>query len=189
MISLLDLWLPILLSAIGVFLASSVLHMLLKFWHIKDYNRFPNEDEVRAAVRQGSPKPGIYSLPFCSMEDFGKPETKQKFDEGPVGIMMMQPNGMQSLGKMLGLWFGFAILVSVFAAYLAVNSLAAGADAMQVFRIVGTAAFMAYGFSAIPYGIWWGQPWNTVFKDIVDGLIYASISGSLFAWLWPGIPG
>ena len=68
MISLAHLWLPILLSGIGVFVVSSIIHLFLKFWHAPDYHGFSNENEVRDAVRKGNPSPGMYMLPFCKME-------------------------------------------------------------------------------------------------------------------------
>lgn len=183
--SLLQLWLPIVLSAVGVFVASSILHMVLKFWHLPDYKAFSNEDEVAATLRKSVSGPGIYMLPFCSPENAKLPETKRKFDEGPVAIAFVRGNGMVSMGKTLAQWFVFCLVVSLFVAYVAGATLAAGADATQVFRIAGTVAFVAYAFGVIPYGIWWGQPWKSIFKDVIDGLIYGLITGATFAWLWP----
>lgn len=189
MVSLFDLWLPILLSAVGVFIASSILHMVLKFWHIPDYKGFPNEVEVAAAIRKGGAAPGIYMLPYCSMENANTPETKQKFAEGPVGIAFLREKGAVNMGITLAQWFVFTLIVSLFAAYIAAATMAGDTAEMQVFRVVGTVAFMAYAFGAIPYGIWWGQPWGALFKDVVDGLIYGAITGALFAWLWPSAVG
>ena len=59
MVSLMQLWLPILLSAVAVFIVSSIVHMVLK-WHASDYHGFSNEDEILAAIRKGNPSPGIY---------------------------------------------------------------------------------------------------------------------------------
>ena len=52
MVTLAQLWLPILLSSVFVFFASSILHMVLKFWHMPDYSGFSNEDEVAEKVRE-----------------------------------------------------------------------------------------------------------------------------------------
>lgn len=186
MISLAQLWLPILLSTVVVFFASSVLHMALKFWHIPDYKGFSNEDEVRAAIRNGRPTtPGIYSLPLCNMETMNTPEMKRKFDEGPVGLMFLRPAGKMNMAAPMVQWFVFCLVVSLFAAYIAAVTLAASTDGMQVFRVVATVTFMAYSFGAIPDGIWLGQPWKSVFKHVVDGLVYALVTGALFGWLWP----
>jgi len=185
MISLAHLWLPILLSAVGVFIVSSILHMVLKFWHMPDYHGFSNENEVAAAMRKGNPTPGMYMLPFCKMEDMKKPEAQEKFKQGPVGFMILRPNGMYNMGKSLGLWFVFCLVVSYFCAYLAASTLAMGTAGLQVFRVVGTVGFMAYAFGSLPMGIWYGQPWKAVVKDVIDGLIYGLVTASVFTWLWP----
>ncbi|MDE2497505.1 MAG: hypothetical protein KGK35_06705, partial [Xanthomonadaceae bacterium] len=67
--TLASLWLPIVLSAVFVFIASALINMLLKFWHAPDYRRFSNEDEIRDAIRNGKPEaPGQYALPWCTPE-------------------------------------------------------------------------------------------------------------------------
>lgn len=128
-------------------------------------------------------------LPYCSPENANTPETKRKFAEGPVGVMFLRANGMVNMGVTLSQWFVFTVIVSLFAAYVAANTLSVGADNMQVLRVVATVAFMAYAFGAVPYAIWWGQPWKALFKDVIDGLIYGLITGALFAWLWPAATG
>lgn len=185
MATLPQLWLPILLSAVGIFFASSILHMALKFWHMPDYRKLSNEEEVGAAIRQSAAGPGMYMLPYCDMEEMKKEGTMEKFERGPVGMLILRSNGAPSIGTSLGQWFGFCLAVSLFAGYLGAATLAAGSDASQVFRVTATAAFLAFGFGALPSGIWWGQPWTSVAKHVVDGAIYAVITGALFAWLWP----
>jgi hypothetical protein len=186
MISFAQLWVPILLSAIGVFIASSIVHMLLKFWHMPDYRGFANEDEVRAAIRNGKPEPGMYVVPHCSMEAMKQPEVKEKFRTGPVGFMILRPSGVPALGKSLVLWFVFCLVVSCFCALVSLG-MPADAGWHRVFHTIGLAAFMAYALSALPMGIWWGQPWKAVAKDAVDGLIYALVTAGVFVWLWPQV--
>ncbi|HET7588007.1 MAG TPA: hypothetical protein VFL45_08015 [Gammaproteobacteria bacterium] len=185
MASIAQLWLPTLLSAVAVFIASSILHMALKFWHTSDYKGLANEDEVGAALRKGGAKAGMYAIPYCRMEDMKKLETKVKFKDGPVGLLILRRPGPMKMGPSLIQWFVFCLIVSVFCAYLAASTLPVATPLIQVFRVVGTIAFMAYAFAAIPMGIWWGQPWKIVIKDVIDGLIYGLVTGALFAWLWP----
>src|SRR5258708_1008766 len=59
MVSLTQLWLPIVLSAVFVFIASSVIHMVLQ-WHKPFYKGFANEADVRAALGKSMSAPGIY---------------------------------------------------------------------------------------------------------------------------------
>ncbi|MGB9430364.1 MAG: hypothetical protein WCC11_10925 [Gammaproteobacteria bacterium] len=168
-----------------MFIASSILHMVFKFWHMPDYHGFPNEDEVRAAIRKGNPAPGMYMLPFAPMEDMKKPETCEKFKQGPVGFMILRPSGMFSMGKNLVQWFIFCLIVSYFCAYVAASTMAAGTAGLQIFRVIGTVGFIAYAFGSLPMGIWYGQPWKAVTKDVIDGLIYGLVTGAIFAALWP----
>ena len=105
MISLAHLWLPILLSGIGVFVVSFIVHVVLKFWHMPDYYGFSNESEVAAAMRKCNPAPGMYMLPYCKMEDMKKPEAQEKFKQGPVAFMILRSAGTPGMGKNLVMWF------------------------------------------------------------------------------------
>ncbi len=185
MVSLAHLWLPILVSAVGVFVASSIVHMVLKFWHTPDYRGLSNEDEVGAVIRDGNPAPGMYMLPHCRMEDMKKPEVREKFERGPVSFMILRPNGVPNMGKSLVQWFVFSLIVSLFAGYIAGISLGPDASGIHVLRTVWTVAFMSYGLAALPLGIWWGQPWRSVAKGVIDGAIYSLVAAVIFVWLWP----
>jgi hypothetical protein len=184
-VSLVQLWLPILLSAVCVFVASSLIHMVVK-WHASEYRPLPNEDDVRAAIRKGGLAPGQYVMPHCSdMKDMGKPEMVQKYTEGPVGFLVIIPSGAPAMGSALAKWFVYSVLVAFTAAYLASRTLAPGTHYLQVFRVVGAFSFVAYGFGSIPMGIWMGKPWSSVIKDLADALIYGLLSAGVFGWLWP----
>ena len=184
-VSLAHLWIPILLSAVCVFAASSLIHMVVK-WHASEYRPLSNEDDVRAAIRKGSAGPGQYVLPHCGdMKDMDKPEVKQKYQEGPVGFLVIVPNGAPAMGAALGKWFAYTALVAFMAAYLASRTLAPGTHYLQVFRVVGAVSFLTYGFGSIQMGIWMGKPWSSVLKDLADALIYGLLSAGVFGWLWP----
>ncbi len=180
-----QLWLPIVLSAVFVFFASSILHMVLKFWHMPDMRGFSNEDEVSAAIRKGGALPGIYMIPMCNPEAMNKPEMMEKLKQGPIAKIFVRPAGEMNLGSFLGQWFLFCLLTSFFCALLAVHVLPVGAAFKIVFCIIGLAALMGYAFGAIPNAIWWGHPWVSSVKHIIDGVIYALITAATFAWLWP----
>lgn len=185
MTPLAQLWLPIVLSAVFVFIASSVLHMVLKFWHMPDSRGFSNEDEVRAAMRKGSSGPGMYMLPFGKLETMKQPEMQEKFRQGPNAVIMMRANGMMNMGAFLGQWFGFCVLVSLFCALAGSHVMAVGAPFAHVGRLIGLAAIMGYGFGAIPNAIWWGHPWGSAIKHLIDSVVYAAITAATFACLWP----
>ena len=185
MISTAQLWLPILLTGAGVFIASSLIHIVLK-WHNSDYSKLTNEDEVRAALGRGKPAPGIYIVPHCpDMKDLQSPEMQKKFVEGPVGFITVRASGMPTMGPHLAKWFGLNLLVAAGIAHLASFALVAGAPGIRVFHVFAIATFLAYGAGAVSDGIWTGRPWGAVSRDLLDALIYAVVSGLIFAWLWP----
>src|SRR5215471_953329 len=87
-----QLWLPMLLSAVIVFVASSLVHMVLTY-HRSDYGKLPNEDAVGAAIRSGNAAPGQYLIPHMSMADMRSPEGIEKFKNGPVGMVILRTPG------------------------------------------------------------------------------------------------
>ena len=185
MVSLGALWLPVLLSAVFVFVVSAIIHMVLKY-HNTDVRQLANEDAVRAAMRAGNPAPGMYVTPYCrDMKDMEKPEIKQKFIEGPVAVVYVRAPGPASMGPALGQWFVFCLAVSFFVAYIAGHVLPAGTPYLSVFRVVGATAFLAYAAGDVPAAIWMGKPWGVVAKDVVDGLVYGMVTAGTFGWLWP----
>ena len=177
-------WLPIFLSAVIVFVASSLLHMVLTY-HRSDYQKLPNEDAVGAAIRSGNAAPGQYLIPYLSMADMRSPEGIEKFKKGPVGMLFLRQSGAPGMGKNLSQWFVYSLVVGVFVAYITGRTVAAGAGYLPVFRVAGTAAFLAYAGGAPIDSIWRGQTWSATAKAIVDGLIYALVTAGTFGWLWP----
>jgi hypothetical protein len=181
-----ELWLPIVLSAVLVFVASSIIHMVLKY-HNRDSTRLPNEDAVRAALRAGNPEPRQYIIPYSAeMKEMESPEMRQKFIEGPVGVLNLRRPGLPTMGPMLLQWFVYLLVVSFFVGYLAAITLPLpGAAYLRVFRVVGVAAFLAYGAGQIPAAIWMGKPWSVAWKEVFDGLVYGLLTAGVFGWLWP----
>jgi hypothetical protein len=184
MVSLTALLLPILLSAVIVFVASSVIHMVLKY-HTSDYRQLPEEDKLLAALRPAGLTPGLYHFPYCSHKDMNSPAMQEKFKQGPVGFLTLYPSGPVAMPKFLGMWFAYCLLVGVFVAYLTGRTVVPGAQYQAVFRVAGTAAFLAFGLGPLVNGIWKGQPWTMVLKEAFDGLVYSLLTAGTFGWLWP----
>jgi hypothetical protein len=182
-----QLWLPIVVAAIGVFVASSLIHMVFK-WHASDYRAFPNEDEVAAAIRNGKPSPGQYVIPHCpGMKDMASEAMQARFREGPVGWITLRPNGQPSMGSSLGAWFVFNLLVAAASAAIALQVYGLGADHRAAAHLGALVTLATYIGGSIQNGIWMGKPWGAVAKDIVDGLIFAIVTACAFAWLWPNL--
>ena len=182
--TLASLWLPIILSAVFVFIASALINMLLRFWHTPDYRKFPNEDDVRAAIRAGNPAPGQYPLPWCGPEAMKDPAMQEKFIQGPVGMVNLRRAGPVNMGTSLVQWLLFCILASVLCALVALV-LPAAADPHRVFHTTALTALAGYALGLIQSAIWFALPWKSAFKYILDGILYAIITGFTFLWLWP----
>jgi hypothetical protein len=185
MTQLAALWLPILLAAVFVHVLSAVFHMG-PFWHRGDFPKVPDEEKARAAIGPLGLPPGEYMVPRCnSHAEMRTPEFMQKMQEGPVLMLTVRPNGMPSMGPMMGLWFLFLLLVALFSGYIASHALAPGAHYLDVFRYVGTAAFMALSLGLPVNSIWYSRQWSTTFKLMFDGLVYSLVMAGTFGWLWP----
>jgi hypothetical protein len=179
------LWLPIVLSAVLVFVVSSIVHMVLP-WHKTDYARVPNEDRVMDALRPHAIPPGDYMLPRpSSMQEMRSPEFAERMKRGPVMVLTVMPNAMTGMGRNLALWFLYAVVVGLFAAIVAARALPVGAPFNRVLGLVAVVAFVGYALALWQMSIWYRRAWSTTVKATVDGVIYALVTGATFAWLWP----
>lgn len=176
---------PALLAAALVFVASSIIHMVIQ-WHAPDYRKFDNEDEVRAAIRRANATPGEYALPHCKGgKEMAEAAMTRKFEEGPIGVVYLRANGPVKLGSFLGSWVLYTFVISLLVAYIGWSVLPRGASYLKVFQVVGAAAWLAYAWGSPADSIWKGKPWRATFRYLVDGLVYASLTAGSFAWLWP----
>lgn len=182
---LLELWKPILLGGLAVFVMSALVWMVFPH-HKNEWGHLPNEDAVGDAIRAGSPAPGLYGMPYCNdMKEMGTPEFVAKMNRGPVAYVTIAPNGPPAMGPMMAKSAVVNVVVATFVAYLAWHAVPAGAEYLHVFRIVGTATFMAYAFGSMADSIWFGRPWGSFFKQAFDALMYGLVMAGVFGWLWP----
>ena len=185
MTPLLSLLIPIVVSAVFVFIASSIIHMATPF-HKNDLKKFPNEDDVTNAMRGLGLRPGDYAMPKAdSMKEMSSPEFIAKMKAGPVAFITVRPAGEVSMTGNLVQWFLYSIVVSIFAAYVAGISLAPGAEYLKVFQIVGAVAFTGYALALPQSSIWWSKSWGATIRSMIDGLIYGLLTAGVFGWLWP----
>lgn len=183
MTSIAGLWLPIVLSAVAVFFASSIAWMVLPH-HKPDFKRLPDEAGFADAIRRFGLTPGLYVFPFCTPQEMKSDDGKRRYAAGPWGNMMLmgaQPN----MGKSLAFVFIFYLVVGVFVAYLARLGLDPGESFRAVFRFTTTVAVAAYCLGGIPHGLFMGRTFRSVTMDVIDGLAYGAITGLIFAALWP----
>ncbi|MBL8990970.1 MAG: hypothetical protein JNJ48_05250 [Phycisphaerae bacterium] len=186
MVELTSLWMPILVSAVLVFFASSIIWMALPI-HKKDYLPLgaaegPVIEALRAAGLAG--RSAQYMLPACDPHALKDPSAMERFKQGPWGVISISSKA-PNMGSMLGLWMVNLVLVSLFVGYLASHACKPGEAYLSVFRIAGTAAFLAHGGNAMCDSIWRGRPWSHLPGALFDAVVYALLTAGAFAWLWP----
>jgi len=185
MVSIVSLWLPILLSAVAVFLISSIIHMVFKY-HKNDFVKLPSEEQVMNDLRKYNIPPGDYSFPRAEdMKDLKSPAFIEKMKQGPVGMLTMIESGAPTMGMQLFLWFIYCIIVGIIAAYIAGHAVQPGEGYLSVFRFVGCTAFACYSIALLQNSIWFKRNWSATLKSMFDGLIYALFTAGFFGWLWP----
>lgn len=182
MVTLGSLWLPILLGTVIVFFASAVVWTMLPH-HKKDWAGLANEDALMAGLRGAGVTPGQYMFPFTAHRK--DPEWARKAEEGPVGFLLVGPPGMPTMGKKLILQFLYQLAVVFVVAYLASRTVPAGADYLGVFRVTGTAAFLAFSGAHLPSAIWFARSWRMAWLEVFDGLFYALLLAGVFGSMWP----
>ena len=182
---LITLWAPILLSAVFVFVVSSIIHMMLQY-HKNDFKKFANEDAVMEALRKFELPQGDYLVPCAgSAKAMKSPEFLEKMKKGPVFTMTVMKTGSTEMGSSLALWFVYCLIVSVFAAYVGIHAAPPGSHYLSVFRFVGCSAFMGYALALMQNSIWYKRNWGATLRSMFDGLIYALVTAGTFGWLWP----
>lgn len=184
MVPVTALWLPILLAAVFVFIASSIIHMLTP-WHSGDLRGLPGEGQAMNALRPLNIPPGDYAMPYAGSHAAMKtPEFEALRKAGPVAFLTVTDGSMSMTGSLL-MWFIYSIVVGVFAAYVAGAALPMGSSYLEVFRFAGTTAFAGYALALMQNSIWWKRNWGATIRSMVDGLVYACLTAGTLGWLWP----
>jgi hypothetical protein len=185
MVSAAMLWAPILLSAVLVFVASSVIHMVLGYHH-SDFGKVAGEDDGLETFRRLKLAPGDYVMPRpASGAEARSPEFVAKAKNSPMVVLTVLPAGGFPMGRNLALWFVYTVIVSLFAGYVAGLTLGVGAEYRPVFRVTSTVAFASYVLALWQGVIWFGRSVSTAGKATFDGLVFALVTGGTFGWLWP----
>jgi hypothetical protein len=185
MTTIVPLWLPTLLSAVAVFAASSLIHMLLK-WHNSDQTGLSNEDAVADALRGAAP--GEYRLPWCATAaEIKTPAFQDKVKRGPMAVVGVYPprNMDQAFTRALIQWFVYSVVVSIVAGHVAFVALGRAAAHDLIVHTVALTAFAGYGLALAQQSIWGPKKWWPTAKSMIDSLIYALITAYIFVWAWP----
>ncbi len=185
MVPITSLVLPILLAAVLVFVASSVIHMFLPY-HRTDYARLPDEDGLANTLRPLAIPPGEYMMPFAEDPSERKdPDWIEKMKTGPVAIVTVFPPGAPAMGAQLAQWFLYCVVVGILAAYVTGRALGPGSPDVAVFRFAGAISFIAYTVAHWQSSIWYRRAWSTNIKNTFDGAVYSILTAAAFTWFWP----
>jgi hypothetical protein len=187
MVPVMSLAIPIVVSAVIVFVASSIMHTVLPY-HRSDLRKLPKdkEDQVLEVLRRINVPPGDYAAPHAgSPAGMKQPEFVDKMKKGPIVFLTLAPGEEPSMVVNLALWFVYLLVVSFFAAYIAGRAVGPGVDYLTVFRFAGSTAFMGYSLALLQNSIWYRRNWGTTLKSMFDGLVYALLTAGTFGWLWP----
>lgn len=171
MTPLTSLWLPILVATLGVFLWNTVAWTRLPH-HRDDFKVPPDGVDPEKLLDTNGLAAGQYVL-----------ESPQRGDR-PRAVLVVAA-GPTPMGRNLlfsALLYG---LVSVLVAYVTAVGMPAGAPAMKVLQLSGTAGVMAYSLGLLPNAIWFGRPVRPVVMDVLDGVVAGLLTGVIFALLWP----
>lgn len=185
MVGISGLWIPIVVSAVVVFVMSSLIHMVFQ-WHKGEYASVPNQDAVADALRPFNIPPGEYHMPWVgSMKEMETPDFQARIKRGPNMTLMVRANEPVNMGRSLGLWFVYCLAVSVFVAYVTGRTNFQGAEYLGVFRVAGAVAFASYVLALWQQWVWFGKSLRYMLTTTLDGLIYALLTAGVFGWLWP----
>ena len=177
MVSLASLWLPIVVSAVIVFLASCIIHMFLPF-HRSDFEKLPQEDQVLDTLRSLNIPSGQYGSPHAIPPRDEAAGIPGKAQAGTRAFPHLAPGADPGWEIPLLQWFIYLLVISLFAAYLAHIVIAAGAPYPAVFRFICVAALMAYSLGHAHQSIWYRQRWRKTVNYFIDGLMMRVTSGS-----------
>ena len=182
-----SLWLPIIAAAIGVFIASSITHMVLPY-HRTDVRKLPTdkEDVVLDALNRIGVAPGDYAVPHAGgSAGMSDPAFIAKATKGPLAFLTLAPGSAPSMGPYLAMWFVYCVVVSIFTAVLVWQIVGPGGSRMLAFHFGSLIGFLAYGMALPQHSIWYRRSWATTLKSLFDSLLYGLVTGASFAWLWP----
>ncbi|MEZ6318591.1 MAG: hypothetical protein R3B49_07545 [Phycisphaerales bacterium] len=187
-VELLDLWLPIVLSAVIAFVASFVMWMVLPI-HKPDIKALPDEGKFNGAIAPLGLKPGLYMFPNCqggeNMKSEGFQERWRAGPWGTINVLGTAPNFIRNLAINLIEMLAISFVV----AYLSTMALHRGDEYMHVFRFIGASAIGCYVLGHYAGGAFMGTPLRFQITNTIDGVIYALLTAGTFAWLWPAIEG
>ncbi|HMN39897.1 MAG TPA: hypothetical protein PKE29_03565 [Phycisphaerales bacterium] len=198
------LWLPILVSGVVVWIVSFLCWMVIGH-HKKDTLAIPKESEFIDTIRRMGIAPGDYMFPEPqSCRGMTKEErtrwAKEKWVAGAMGHLRVWADPSMSLNMFLTFLFflvasavlaylGWAVLPhgSIIGVNVGGTTIAAGMAPTfaKVFQVIATGGILAYCFASFPNDLWFQKSRRAMVMNFIDGVVYALITATIFAYFWP----
>jgi Flp pilus assembly protein TadB len=184
---LVHLWLPIVASAVAVFVGSALGWMLVGH-HKGDMNKLTEEQDRKLieALKTLNLAPGVYGYPDMHKK-MTREEQKKCYEtmfQNPVGMLRVWKH--PHMGVNMFKTFLVNVVVSVFIAYIGWTAFGAAPKSfMQHWQLLGTCGVLAYSFSFIPCEIWYQQTRRALTTMFIDGVVLGLLCGAVMSWLWP----
>lgn len=178
------LWLPIVVSAVFVWIASFLLWMVLPL-HKGEWVKLSDERGFMGALLEMGVKPGQYMFPCAEdPKQMKDPEFQELMKRGPMGHMTVWP-GPPNMGLLMFVTLIIYMVISLFVAYVAYHTLAPADPYLTRFRVTGAMAVAIYCLGRLPHDVWFRTPGHSIGRALVDGVIYGLLTAGTFGWLWP----
>jgi hypothetical protein len=185
LVSLTDLWLPVLVAAVAVFFLSMIAWTVAPH-HKPEFRKLAAEPGFLDAMRTLNIPAGGYFFPYVDGAGMKTEEGKRLMNEGPWGRMRLYGKKPGMGGSLLGS-FALYLVVSIGVAFIGSATLPAGAPFERVLHVLGVAALLAYSAAVMPQIIWFERSWRMFLTHLFDGVVYGAATGLAFAWLWPSL--
>ena len=175
-----DLWLPILIATVVLWLMSFLFWAVVPH-HFGDRKQVADEDALMEYIRQANIAPGNYFFPYAATSKTqNSKEYAEKYTNGPRGTLNVY--AMPNMGRNMGLTILYFFVTIFTIAYIVHLVCPLGTESMRVFRIAGTIGVLNYASTGILNRIWFTERmWTT----ILDGIAYGLVLGAIFAFMWP----
>ena len=183
-VELISLFFPVLLTTVALFISGFLCWAILPN-HKPDWQKLPNEDEFLDAIAELNLPRGNFAYPHAMDQQSMESDTyKRAVERGTFGTVQVWGEAPK-MGTNLIRQVVYLLVTNSCLAYLSTLALPAGADFMQVFRFVATAALLTFTVAVVPGTIWFK---NRLTGYLIDGVIQAVIVGAIFGSMWPAGP-
>ena len=175
-----DLWLPIVATGLATHILCTLAWTALPH-HKPEWTKIPVEDELQDLIQKQGVPAGQYIIPYC----FGGPEAAtpefQQKQQKCRGMLVLW-SAPVSMPRAIGSTLAFFLVAAFTIAYLASLALKPGAEFGKVVQFVTTTALLTHCAAHFPHIFWFPRK---IAMELVDGVIFAVVTGLIFASLWP----